>query len=95
MSIYYEYKEFVILPTEPDFITSREQRLNTKSIDESKNINVIKKSLFEQYGDRFEAMEINDFGDVILWTNNKVWCIHKSEKLEKLLYLPRNPNDFR
>ncbi len=93
MCIFRVFKNFIMFPLDPSFIKSREQRLNIRLADSSKKIHLIEKSVFEQFGDEFEAMEINEFGDVILWTKKKVWHIHKNKKMEKLLYLPRNPED--
>src|SRR5689334_8628096 len=41
--------------------------------------------------DVFEIMEIDDIGNVTIWTKYSVWRLHKDRGLEKLLALPRNP----
>lgn len=37
-------------------------------------------------------MEITDYGDVCIWTNKKVWFLHRDRGLEKLFFVHRHPN---
>ena len=43
--------------------------------------------------DVFEAMWIDDNGNVTIWTEKKVWSLHRRiDGKEKMTYLPRNPD---
>ena len=43
--------------------------------------------------DKFEAMWIDDNGNVIVWTEKRVWSLHRRiDGKEKMIYLPRNPD---
>jgi hypothetical protein len=76
-----------------DFVFSGDAPIRT--IQDRFNVNrggrIAQLSLFEQFGDKFEAMDVSDLGDVTIWTTTKVWCIRKETGLENLIYLPRNP----
>jgi hypothetical protein len=82
--IYLEWNDFVLgnsgsIKTPKDrFDLQREKR-------------AVRRELVEQYGDRFEAMEVSALGDVVVWTTSKVWCVRKEIGIEKLMWLPRNP----
>jgi hypothetical protein len=79
-----EWRDFVISVGQP--IRSVEERFNLEGGGRS-----VRRELFEQYGDKFEVMEITDLGGITIWTTTKVWCIRTEQRLEKLVYLPRNP----
>jgi hypothetical protein len=38
-------------------------------------------------------MEVTDYGDVLIWTRQKVWLLLRRDtaKMEKLIYVPRHP----
>lgn len=43
--------------------------------------------------DVFECMEVTDYGDVMIWTRDKVWILLRknTNEIEKLMYLQRHP----
>jgi hypothetical protein len=80
-----EWKDFVLAPV-GSFIDNVEDRFNLPGGGRLVTLGIV-----EQFGDKFEAMEITELGDITLWTTSKVWCIRKEPRLEKLIYLLRNP----
>jgi hypothetical protein len=79
-----EWRDFILADGNP--IGSEKERFDT-----ARGGRRVGRELLEQFGDRFEAMEIADGGGVVVWTTTKVWCIRWEPGLEKLIYLPRNP----
>lgn len=56
---------------------------------------IVSKSSVVTGDDQFEAIEITNYGDVTIWTKQKVWRLHKLRGYEclyeKLLFSPRHP----
>ena len=100
--LYKEWVDFVVYASNTDKVNTREERLNVKdAVPEMKRDGEIEKrfgllvswSDFGFQGDRFEAMWIDDRGNVYIWTEKRVWSIHRRiDNKEKLTYLPRNPD---
>jgi hypothetical protein len=43
--------------------------------------------------DKFEAMWIDDDGNIIIWTEKRVWSLYQRiDGKEKMIFLPRNPD---
>lgn len=84
-----QWKDFVIFPRDPDRIRSVEQRCDLSL--ESSGAFVVRRDLVVRAGDEFEAMCIDDFGNVMIWTKANVWVVRRLHGMEKLLFLPRYP----
>jgi hypothetical protein len=42
-------------------------------------------------GDRFQAMEVDRYGDVTIWGVHHVYRLQRWYGIEKLIFLPRHP----
>lgn len=102
MTLYKEWNDFVTFPKDPNKIRSKEARLDTANavhnnseeynqglVDEKGFIVTLDIVLFDD--DRFEAMEVNSGGAVVIWTRKRVWCLQNRGTMEKLNYFPRHP----
>ena len=105
------WREFVIYPLTPERGDSYQSRTDTsqafrKKTDGSlpeeyhnspnKGIIVEQKDV-ERQGDSFQALAINPYGNVFIWTNRHIWTISrtgKNQTLEKLHYIPLNHKHF-
>lgn len=101
MTVYHEWVDFVIYPDNPRRVTSREARLMTSNAIVVTHSSQLPKAreqgaraqlsniLFDD--DEFEAMEINDYGEVFIWTKRRVWKLFRLYEYEKLIFFPRHP----
>src|SRR5262245_50084892 len=108
--LFNEWKEFVTYPSYSTQVKSREQRLDTSkgfrlgadghypsemsSVPPAKRACVIALSTIVRGADEFECMEVSDYGDVFIWTREKVWFITREGndwQIEKLRFVPRHP----
>ena len=103
--LFKDWHDFVVYPMDPERVHTRAARIDTSTAcrlgpngrypDEySSNKNagaVIDQTYVTQFGDAFESMEIDDYGSVMIWTRDNVWCIRRDRGMEKLIFLPRNP----
>lgn len=102
MTLYKEWVNFVSFPKDPNRIRSEATRIDTANgvynnseeyhqglVDEKGFIVTSDIVLFDD--DRFEAMEINSGGGVVIWTRKRVWILQNQENREKMIYLPRHP----
>ena len=105
MTLYKEWINFVTFPLDVERVKSEKERLDTsKAI--YMNSDEYKSNSGEENGfvitlteiiptwddDKFEAMEINSGGGVMIWTRKRVWILHTREgRGEKLMYLSRHP----
>lgn len=102
--LYREWVDFVVFPSDSEKVTTRKERLNTKnalSQDEkflkpelAKKVGfIVSRNDYEFKDDVFEAMWIDECGNVIIWTEKRVWSLHRRlDGKEKMTYLPRNPD---
>lgn len=100
--LYKEWRDFVVYPSDANRVGTREERLAVKdAIPELVKDGKIEKQFgllvsWSDWGfrdDRFEAMWIDDRGGVIIWTEKRVWSLHRRiDGKEKMTYLPRNPD---
>ena len=102
--LYKEWIDFVIYPSNADKVKTREERIFTKnalSRDEKfenpesakQNGYIVSWKDYDFKDDIFEAMWIYDDGDVIIWTEKKVWSLYRRlDGKEKMTYVPRNPD---
>jgi len=105
-----DWYDFVIYPQRPELGDSLKNRLNIdkayrKLEDGSMPLDfnpksekgiVIQKSDIECSNDKFQAILINDFGNVCIWTDTRIWIttrIGKSGAIEKIQYYPTNYNE--
>ena len=97
MMLYKQWVNIAIYPLEPDHIQSREQRLSTENLMDAfgddyhpgePGFLTLSPMLLEN--EQFEAMEIDDYGHVIIWTNKRVLSILQDRGIEKVWALPRN-----
>jgi len=90
--VFREWREFVVYPTNPDRVRSRDARLNTADAfrvgpdghyppDYHSGGNdraaVIPLSTVIFGDDIFECMDVDDFGHVLIWTRDKVWFLNR------------------
>lgn len=104
--LYKEWIDFVVYPSDADKVETREQRLDTQNavpeIERYENPELAKENGFivnwNDYvcthdGDKFEAMWIDDMGNVTIWTEKRVWLLHRRiDSKEQMVYVPRNPD---
>ena len=102
--LYKEWVDFVVYPSDTDRVNTREERLNTENAisdnERLRNPELAKKIGYivnwNDYAfkdDVFEALWIDDNGNVIIWTEKRVWSLHRRlDGKEKMIYLPRNPD---
>ncbi len=100
--LYKEWIDFVIYPSNTDKVKTREGRLNTKgAVTELENDGELGKKFglilsWSDYAfkdDIFEAMWIDELGNVTIWTVKRVWSLHRRmDGKEKMIYVPRNPD---
>ena len=103
--LYKEWIDFVVYPSDSNKVKTREERIDTKNtvpaIEKYENYELAKKVGYAvswndsemSNDDKFEAMWIDDDGNVIVWTEKRVWSLHcRIDGKEKMIYLPRNPD---
>jgi len=102
--LYKEWIDFVVYPSDANKVKTREERIFTEralSQDERfENPETAKQNGFivgwKDYDfndDVFEAMWIDDMGNVTIWTEKRVWSLHRRiDGKEKMTYVPRNPD---
>ncbi|HQU81668.1 MAG TPA: hypothetical protein PKY59_00995 [Pyrinomonadaceae bacterium] len=100
--LYKEWIDFVVYPSNANKVKSREERLKTdNAVSELENDSELGKKFglrvsWNDYAfseDCFEAMWIDDDGNVIIWTEKRVWSLHRRiDGKEKMTYVPRNPD---
>jgi hypothetical protein len=104
--LYKEWIDFVVYPSDTDRVETREQRLDTQNaipeIERYYDPELAKKVgfivnwndyAFNYDNDRFEAMWIDDMGNVTIWTEKRIWSLHRRmDGKEKMTYVPRNPD---
>ena len=102
--LYKEWIDFIIYPSDSNRIKNRAERINIQNAL-SENEKIENPEMAKQVGffvswndydfkdDVFEAMWIDDDGNVIIWTEKRVWSLHRRiDGKEKLTYVPRNPD---
>ena len=104
--LYKKWIDFVVYPSNADKVKTREERIDTKNaipeIDRYDNPELAKEFgfivnwsdySFTYDNDKFEATWIDDNGNVIIWTEKRVWSLHRRiDGKEKMTYLPRSPD---
>lgn len=102
--LYKEWIDFIVYPSNSDKVKNREKRLftqNALSQDErfenpekaKQHGYIVNWKDYDFSDDVFEAMWIDDNGNVIIWTEKKVWLLHRRiDGKEKMTYVPRNPD---
>ena len=76
---------------------SDDERLNTSCVGtdsrdhEKGSAKLVTQAIVVDEDDDFEQMAVGEFGDITIWTRDKVGCIRRSHGLEKLIYVPRHP----
>jgi hypothetical protein len=96
--IFREWHDFVMWPTNPDRVSTADERLDTSCVGadscdqpEKASAKLVTQAIIVDEDDDFEQMAVGEFGDITIWTRDKVWCIRRSHGLEKLMYVPRHP----
>lgn len=100
--LYKEWIDFVVYPADANRVKSLEERLKTdEAVSESENDGkpgkkfglLVSRSDYGFKDDVFEAMWIDDDGNVIIWTEKRVWSLHRRiDGKEKMTFLPGNPD---
>lgn len=102
--LYKEWVDFIIFPSDSYKVENREDRLKTANAlsqderfenpDLAKKVGyVVSWNDYEFKEDIFEAMWIGDIGDVIIWTDKKVWTLSvRLDGKQRMTYLPRHPD---
>jgi hypothetical protein len=92
--IFREWHDFVMWPTNPDRISTADDRLDTSCVGadscdppEKGSAQLVTQAVVVDENDDFEAMAVGEFGDITIWTRDKVWWIRRSHGLEKLMEL--------
>jgi hypothetical protein len=102
--LYKKWIDFIVFPSDTNKVKTREDRLNTKNAltqnERFENPELAKKlgyivdwDGFEFKDDDFEAIWIDDIGNVIIWTDKRIWTLYQRiDGKEGMIYLPRNPD---
>lgn len=104
--LYKEWIDFVVYPSNAERVKTREERIDTKNAisdnERIENPELAKKVgyvvnwndySFNYDNDKFEAMWIDNNGNVIIWTEKRVWSLYQRiDNKEKMTYVPRNPD---
>jgi hypothetical protein len=102
--LYREWIDFVVYPSDANTVKTREDRINTQNAlsktercetpEFAKEVGfIVSWNDFDFNDDVFEAAWIDDDGNVIIWTEKRVWSLHRRiDGKEKMTYLPRNPD---
>lgn len=99
---YKEWIDFVSFPLDPYRCNSREQRIDLSSAISTDSEeytpelgtekgSIVTKDFIIFDNDKFEVMQISDYGKIIIWTTKRVWHLQDQGNREKLIFLPRNP----
>jgi hypothetical protein len=98
MILYDKWHNFVIWPTHPDRVSTAAERLDTSCLgadsrEHARNgsAKLVTQTIVVDKDDAFEQMAVGEFGDITIWTRDKVWCVRRAHGMEKLMYLPRHP----
>jgi hypothetical protein len=85
-------------PANPDQVSTADERLDTSYVGadsrdppEKAAAKLVTKAIIVDEDDDFEQLAVGEFGDITIWTRDKVWCIRRSHGLEKLMDVPRHP----
>ena len=105
--LFREWKDFVSYPLDPSRVRTRNERLDTSKACRRGNDGkyppdylsspdhgaVIDRHILFYDDDVFECMEVTDYGDVTVWTRDKVWHLFRRNtgNMEKLMFLRRHP----
>jgi hypothetical protein len=104
--LFQEWHDFVTYPLDPNRVTTLRERLDTSrafrlqadgqyppGFKPSGKEGVVEISMVIRGDDVFERMSISDYGDVCIWTRDKVWVLLRrgSGGMEKLMYVLRHP----
>jgi hypothetical protein len=94
MNLIREWRDFLIFPDGEGGIT-RETRFNLELVTSGsfagRSAHIVTKSEIVWSGDEFEAMRVDDAGNVEIWTTKKVWTVNRRHGTEKLLFIARHP----
>jgi hypothetical protein len=105
--LFRQWKDFVSFPLDPDRVRTRDERLDTSRAYRRERDGkyphdhrpspdrglVIDLGVVLYDDDAFECMEVTDYGDVTIWTRDKVWHLFRksTNRMEKLMFLSRHP----
>lgn len=99
--IYHSWIVIVIYPLDPSRVLTREERLDTSHAVRIVGENfkpslhpqdaVVTQDMVVRDAGEFVAMEIDDYGFVTVWAENKVYYLLRDRGLEKFIGLRRNP----
>jgi hypothetical protein len=99
-----EWVDFILCPGGIPHIRSFRDRLNLSRAADPQEIaekgwdhrvqpHVIYRFDIESEGDSFEAMQIDRYGDVTIWTTHRVWLLRNEWGLRESLHsVPRHPS---
>lgn len=97
MILYDKWHDFVIWPTHPDRVSTAVERLDTSCLGADSreharkgSAKLVTQTIVVDKDDTFEQMAVGEFGDITIWTRDKVWCVRRAHGMEKLMYLPRH-----
>jgi hypothetical protein len=104
--LYKTWIDFVVYPSNTNKVKTREDRLAVQNAvsqtEKYENPELAKKKGFivnwNDYemlskDDNFDTMWIDNAGNVIIWTEKRVWSLHRRiDGKEKMTYVPRNPD---
>ena len=102
--LYKKWVDFIVFPSDSNKVKTREDRLRIENAltqnERIENPEFAKKvgyvvcwKDYDFKDEVFDAMWIDEIGNVIIWTDKKVWSLHhRIDGKEKMTYLPRNPD---
>ena len=91
--LFRQWQDFILYPLDPDRVNSLEDRLDISKADQRTGFIFTFESAV-QSDDIFEVTEISEYGHVMIWTRDKVWCLVREGNnagMEKMRYVPRHP----
>ncbi len=91
MTIFRDWHDVVIFPTNPSLVWSREERLATQPL--SSGGLLVRKEHVVGSDEVFEAMEVTERGGVAVWTSLRVWYLQQ-DITERFMFVFRHPTSL-
>lgn len=93
MNLSYEWKDFIVFPLDPDRVLTRDARFDLSLT--SAGAKAVSKEMVVRPGDEFEAIRVDEVGNVSIWTKNLAWTLLRDHGTERLTSIPRYPHEER
>ena len=89
MNLSLTWRDFVLFSFDPDRVQTREARFDLTAV----GAQVVGQEIVVWPGDAFDAMRVDELGNVSIWTKKRAWFLRREHGIEKLLSIPRDPHE--